>query len=92
MSNIDSRNDNRHPGETNHSAHSTGEEDNATRRAPGLDATPKDGASSTKSTERKVNDEKKHRLRGAAFDADFDDAEGDSSAVTNRRDNKISDS
>lgn len=33
-----------------------------------------------------------HRLRGVAYDDDFDDAEGDSSAVTNRRSDGQSDS
>lgn len=34
----------------------------------------------------------RHRLRGAAFESDFDDADRDSSAVRNRRDDKVSDS
>lgn len=41
---------------------------------------------------KETSGEQKHRLRGAAFDAEFDDADRDSSVVTTRRDDAISES
>ncbi len=45
-----------------------------------------------KSESKPSGDKLKHRLRGAAFDADFEDADSDSSAARERRDNEVSES
>ena len=89
MANIDPKDSDLSPRQRAGSGASSDAEERARQSAPGAAGETKTGA---KAAGRDPSDKQKHRLRGAAFDPDFEDAESDSSAVRNARDEKISES